>query len=478
MDTCATMGEPSGCNSFASPDNESKVNAVFEKNLAFALNVTHSLPNLGASEELRQRPEPVPGQGDPGHPAQPLRCLLRRDAGRSRPRSARSSATPTSPSASSARTATITIPMTAAPAGERYNEVKGYYFERRQATFPASIGTRAVQAGDIVNVVVKAGGLQQEFRYRIAALPDVPAPASRPRSASWSSPPRTTRASRRTSTPGYDTAPRYLDAAQGRARGRRLRGRDVRHRRPAGQRRLAEPGPAPADQVPDQPRRAVALRRRQLLHRRRLHPAGGRRTPTRAASRRRRRRPARRRWRRGRTQLMLRAARVRQRSAASWSSTAATSTRRSPASGSSLSATGPVHVDAGQAVRLLLPAEQRGRRRPARHRLAALARRLQRHLAELPRRRRPPVRHRRRAVDHPELRQPGHRRLPVAPKAGGLFAGMAPFTIDAGLGRRAQPERRRLAEPAGPHPAAPAQLGPDQRAAARRARCRRTSPPR
>ena len=34
----------------------------------------------------------------------------------------------------------------------------------------------------------------------------------------------------------------------------------------------------------------------------------------------------------------------------------------------------PVHLDAGQAVRLLLPAEQRGRRRPARHGLAALAR--------------------------------------------------------------------------------------------------------
>ena len=58
--------------------------------------------------------------------------------------------------------------MTTAPAGERYGEVKGYYFERRRATFPGMIGTRAVQAGDIVNVSCKAGGLQQEFRYRIA----------------------------------------------------------------------------------------------------------------------------------------------------------------------------------------------------------------------------------------------------------------------------------------------------------------------
>ena len=86
-----------------------------------------------------------------------------------------------------------------APAGERYNEVKGYYFERRRATIPATIGTRDPGAGDIVNVIVKAGGLQQEFRYRVEATPD-PGRASRPRSACSWSPPRTTPASRRTST--------------------------------------------------------------------------------------------------------------------------------------------------------------------------------------------------------------------------------------------------------------------------------------
>ena len=36
MDTCATLGEPSGCNQFASPDDEGKVEAVFQKNLFFA----------------------------------------------------------------------------------------------------------------------------------------------------------------------------------------------------------------------------------------------------------------------------------------------------------------------------------------------------------------------------------------------------------------------------------------------------------
>ena len=48
MDTCSTMGEPAGCNQFASPDNESKVQAVFNKNLAFALNVDRLAPEHGA----------------------------------------------------------------------------------------------------------------------------------------------------------------------------------------------------------------------------------------------------------------------------------------------------------------------------------------------------------------------------------------------------------------------------------------------
>ena len=88
------------------PDNESKVEAVFNKNLAFALNVDELAAEPRSPEELRQRPEPLPGQADPGHPAEPLRRLLRRARRSSRPRSARSSATPTSRSTSSARTAT------------------------------------------------------------------------------------------------------------------------------------------------------------------------------------------------------------------------------------------------------------------------------------------------------------------------------------------------------------------------------------
>jgi hypothetical protein len=205
MDTCATLGEPSGCNQFASPDNESKVRAVFEKNLAFALNVTHSLPNMGRPKNFDNDPSQY--QVKPTQDIQPTRfdvsyggeqvieAIIRKDLG---------DADVTVSVVGQG--GNVTIPMTTAPAGERYGEVPGYYFERRQATFPGTIGTRAVQEGDVVNVVVKAGGLQQEFRYRIAALPEDPAKRRvlvvAAEDYTGKSP---------NVTAGYDTAPRYLD---------------------------------------------------------------------------------------------------------------------------------------------------------------------------------------------------------------------------------------------------------------------------
>ena len=38
------------------PDNESKIDAVFEKNLSFALNVTHSMPNLARPKNFDNDP--------------------------------------------------------------------------------------------------------------------------------------------------------------------------------------------------------------------------------------------------------------------------------------------------------------------------------------------------------------------------------------------------------------------------------------
>ena len=209
MDTCATMGEPSGCNSFASPDNESKVNAVFEKNLSFALNVTHSLPNLARPKNFDNDPSHYqikatqdiqPNRFDVSYGAtQVIEATIRKELGDA-----------DITVSVVGQNGNVTIPMTASPAGERYNEIKGYYFERRQATFPGVIGTRAVQAGDIVNVVVKAGGLQQEFRYRIAALPDVPAAGQPAKKRVLVVAAEDYTGVSPNVTPGYASAPRYL----------------------------------------------------------------------------------------------------------------------------------------------------------------------------------------------------------------------------------------------------------------------------
>ena len=174
MDTCSTLGDPLGCNQFASPDDEEIVAAVFNKNLQFALNVTKSLPNMGRPKEFEDDPSHYqikPTQDiqvnrfDVSYGgSQDVEAIIRKELG--------PSFITFNVVGQTGNANTPTIRMAPAPAGERYNEVNGYYFERRRATIPAVINNRALRAGDIVNVVVKAGGLQQEFRYRIEATAD------------------------------------------------------------------------------------------------------------------------------------------------------------------------------------------------------------------------------------------------------------------------------------------------------------------
>jgi hypothetical protein len=206
MDTCSTLGEPSGCNQFASPDNESKVQAVFNKNLAFALNVTNSIKNLGRPKNFDNDPSHY--QVKPTQDIQPNRFDVSYGGKQIIEATIRKELGDADVTVSVVgQSGNVTIPMTPAPAGERYNEVKGYYFERRQATFPGVIGSRNVQAGDVVNVIVKAGGLERVFRYRVEAMPDAVTPAKKrvlvvaAEDYTGVSP---------NVNPGYANAPRYL----------------------------------------------------------------------------------------------------------------------------------------------------------------------------------------------------------------------------------------------------------------------------
>ena len=171
MDTCATGGDAERLPPVLLPGRRGQDRRRSSRRTShFALNVAELADAPRPPDELRQRPEPLPGQADRGHPAdrfdvsygapQTIEAIVRKalgpsDVARQRRRPA---------------TAPSTIPMTVAPAGERYGEVPGYYFERRRATIPADASAPATcVAGDIVNVIVLAGGQQQEFRYRVAS---------------------------------------------------------------------------------------------------------------------------------------------------------------------------------------------------------------------------------------------------------------------------------------------------------------------
>ena len=203
MDTCATMGEPQGCNQFASPDDEEKVRAIFQKNLQFVLNVTKSLTDMSQPSNFDNNPSLYQVKATKNIDVnrfdvsyggeQIVEAIVRKDLG------------PADVTVSGTGFNT-TIRMQPAPSGERYGEVPGYYFERRRATIPAQIGNRTLVAGDIVNVTVKAGGLQQRFRYRIEATQQDP---SKKRVLVVAAEDYT--GTSPNVEPGYDDAPRYLD---------------------------------------------------------------------------------------------------------------------------------------------------------------------------------------------------------------------------------------------------------------------------
>ena len=207
MDTCTTGGDVVGCPGFSFPDVEAKMKAVFDKNLAFALNAANSLGELDRPKNYDNDPnhyqiKPTEdiqlNRFDVSYGAsQQIEAIVRKTLGPSDVRA----------SVVGVGNSTAVIPMTTAPAGERYGEVPGYYFERRRATIPAVLGTRTLVAGDVVNVIVLAGGLQKEFRYRIASTKLDPAKKRVLVVAAEDY----KGVSPNVNPAGYDTAPRYLN---------------------------------------------------------------------------------------------------------------------------------------------------------------------------------------------------------------------------------------------------------------------------
>src|SRR4051794_30161308 len=206
----------SGGSGFTFPDDEGKVEALFEKNLDFARNVATTpldrdrpdRPQNATADETQYRvkasPDIEPNRFDVSYDNdQILEATARKVLG---PVDFVVQATGTG------GTRTITLRGTPWKGGERFGDLRGKYYQRVRAEIPADFvqpGTaqapRPLVAGNVVSVRVIAGSQQQRFSYRVAST----RPAGNAKRVlvvaaedyTGLSPNKT----------AYDSAPRYLD---------------------------------------------------------------------------------------------------------------------------------------------------------------------------------------------------------------------------------------------------------------------------
>src|SRR3954469_12822693 len=209
LDTAATAG--AGGSSFVFPDDEDKVEAVFEKNLHLALNMVNSATHVDRPSNYTQDPaeyqiKPTldiqPSKFDVSYGgAQIIESVVRRTLG-----PVDINATISGPGGTSR---TQLLRATEYTGGERYGDVPGKYFVRVRATLPENWNTAAAPrppaVGDTVPVTIRAGGQQQRFSYRVASTQQDKAKQRvlvvAAEDYTGTSPNRTA---------GYATAPRYL----------------------------------------------------------------------------------------------------------------------------------------------------------------------------------------------------------------------------------------------------------------------------
>ncbi len=188
MDTCETGGDVVGCPGFSFPDVEAKMKAVFDKNLAFALNAANSLleldrpknydndPNhyqIKPTEDIQVNRFDVSYGGD-----QQVEAIVRKTLGPSDIRVTLS----TPGNIPTKRNTTTVIADDDRPRGRAVRRGPGLLLRAPSRDDPASsrpsatrtsrrtTARRAPAPGDILNVRVLAGGLQQEFNYRVEAV--------------------------------------------------------------------------------------------------------------------------------------------------------------------------------------------------------------------------------------------------------------------------------------------------------------------
>ncbi|HEX5780688.1 MAG TPA: M14 family zinc carboxypeptidase, partial [Solirubrobacteraceae bacterium] len=219
LDECETAAGGTFCSGgsgFTFPDDEGKVQAVFEKNLDFARNVAATTldrdrpdrPRNATDDETQYQakaaPDIEPNRFNVSYGRdQVLEATTRKVLG---PVDFEVQATGTG--------GTRTITLRAAPwnGGERFGDLRGKYYQRVRARIPADFvqpGTaqnpRPLVAGNVVNVRVIAGSQQQRFSYRVVSTRPA---GNAKRVLVVAAEDYTGLAPNKTD---YDTAPRYLD---------------------------------------------------------------------------------------------------------------------------------------------------------------------------------------------------------------------------------------------------------------------------
>jgi hypothetical protein len=177
LDTAATAGAPTGTSQFVFPDDEAKVQAVFEKNLRLAL-------NMAASATTPDRPvnfhsDPAEYQVKPTLDIQPTVFDVSYDVNQQVEAIVRRSLGPVDVTATwtnaSNQTFEATTRATEYTGGERYGDVPGKYFGRFRATVPTVLtrnsSTHEVAVGDSIQITVRAGGQRQRFTYKVVSKP-------------------------------------------------------------------------------------------------------------------------------------------------------------------------------------------------------------------------------------------------------------------------------------------------------------------
>ena len=184
LDECETAAGGTFCtggSGFTFPDDEGKVEAVFQKNLDFARNVAVSVldrdrpdrPRNATSDETQYQVKAAPD-------IEPNRFNVSYGATQTLEATARRILGPVDfvveAEGPGGNDRTLTLRAQPWSGGERFGDLRGKFYQRVRAQIPADFvqpGTaqtpRPLVAGDEVEVVVIAGSQRQEFSYRVVS---------------------------------------------------------------------------------------------------------------------------------------------------------------------------------------------------------------------------------------------------------------------------------------------------------------------